>query len=717
MPLDVRNLPTKYWAEAQSIFFRAFEQPHSERSLYVQRECDGKADLAPYVKYLIDCYESDPHHFSRPIVEFDSETFAPLEAGAVLSNRFRIDRKLGEGGMGDVYSAYDETLKETIALKRMHPSLAVRDNTVLQFLRETTLARRARHRSICRVNEFHSHEPDAHRANAPNPPKSLYLTMEFLEGVTLLQRLQDGGPLAPLQLSHYLGQICDGLRVAHEEGIIHRDLKPSNIMIAPDGSEMGRAVILDFGLALTVAASGDPSIPIAGTVAFMAPEQARGEILTPAADIFALGVLIHQALTGELPAPGPPLTRLLSAAESKSVDNIAAGPAQIDRRIPKKWARAILGCMEPDAGRRFQTVEELKEALGIGRPTRRWVAGIAMALGGGAIASGAWYGYNESQKPYDPSPEADYHYKLGLEYARRSTPNDIRSAIDEFESATKADPNFALAWAELADSLCTASSFSVMRGREVRRRIEHAASEAIRLNNRIPKAHAALAYSLSVDLKRWKSAERPLRTVVELNPQAVTPRVRLAGFLGRLGRADEAIAMAKSAVSLEPGSYGPSAQLATELFRALRFDEMRDLLAQLKRTHPYAPEVYLFLCTLHEWKKEFPQAEAALEIAARMPENGGVERYRATLFAAQNKFEEAKRVIEQEWGKFLRGVKETNQIVTMLAAVRDEDRLYQAIENGLEAEDDSVLAIPANPYVRSFRGERRFQHFLKAIRY
>lgn len=717
MPLDVRNLPTKHWSEAQSIFFRALEQPHSDRSSYVDRECDGRTELAPYVKYLIDCYESDPQHLSKPIVEFAAESFAPLEVGAVLSNRFRVDRKLGEGGMGDVYAAYDETLMENVALKRMHPSLAVRDNTVLQFLRETTLARRARHRSICRVNEFHSHEPDIHRSEKGNPPKTLYLTMELLEGETLLQRLQRGGPLDPLQLSHYLGQICDGLRVAHEEGIIHRDLKPSNIMIVPDSSEWGRAVILDFGLALTAAATGDPSIPIAGTLAFMPPEQRRGDTLTPAADIFALGVLIHQALTGELPAPGPPLTRLLSAAESKSVNQLIAEPAQTDKRMSKKWARVILRCMEPDPDRRVQSTEELKDALGIGRPTRRWVAGIAIALGGGAIASSAWYGYNESQKPYVPSPEADNHYKLGLEYARRSTPNDIRSAIDEFENATKADPNFALAWAELADSLCTASSFSVMRGRDVRRRIEHAASEAIRLNSRIPKAHAALAYSLSVDLKRWKSAERPLRTVVELNPQAVTPRVRLAGFLGRLGRADEAIAIAKSAVQLEPGSYGPSAQLATEFFRALRFDEMRDLLAQLKRTHPYAPEVYLFLCTLHEWKSEFPQAEAALEIAARMPENGGVERYRATLFAAQSKFEEAKRLIEPEWEKFLLGVKETNQLVTMLAAVRDEDRLYQAIELGLEVEDDSVLAIPANPYVRPFRAEKRFQQFLNAIGY
>lgn len=715
MPLRIPALSSRYWEEAQSIFFRALERAPEERAVFATQVCGTRCELRNFVQLLLECYESDDDFLSRPMVRLAPERPAPLDSGTVLSERFQIERQLGSGGMGDVYAALDLELNERVALKRMMPGMADSELVIAQFKRETALARRVTHRSICRVIDFHIHREQ----NDQPPGRVLYLTMELLEGETLAERLRRTGPLSSEVALHYLRQILDGLEMAHQVGIIHRDLKPANIMLVPDGTEHGRAVILDFGLALTAAAAGESgATPVAGTLAYMPPEQRRGEAISPASDLFALGVTLHEMLTGRLPSPGTALTGLVRAAESGPAPAEPEPPRGDPVRIPRRLARVILRCMEPDPARRMRDIGALRAELGIERPTRRWVAGIALTLAGGGLASAGWYAHTESRKPYVTSPEAERHYKLGLEYARRREPEAIMSAIEEFRSAAQSDPRFAAAWAELANMYCVAANFSTMPTKLASQNAEEAAQHALRLDQRQAKAHSSLAYVLAIDFARWGDAEEPLRRSVQLDPKDPQSQTRLAGYLGRRGQHEEAIRWAESAVALQPAELFTNYQLAAELMRARRWPQLRTLMESLARLHPARVSVHLTLSRACEWLRDFEAADVALATAERLPgDRANLSAFQATLAAAKGNLSLAAAYTESAWKHFESGNLEANAAVTMAAASRNRHLLFEAIRFGFAREEDSLLAVPTNPYVDPYRQEPEFRKFLSRIRY
>lgn len=715
MPLRIPALSSRYWEEAQSIFFRALDRAPEERAEFASHACGTRSQLLNFVQLLLECYEPDDDFRSKPVVRLAPERPAPFEPGMVLSERFRIESQLGSGGMGEVYASFDLELNERVALKRMLPGMAGSEQVIAQFKLETALARRVTHRSICRVIDFHIHRDQ----NEQPPGRVLYLTMELLEGETLAERLRRTGSLSPELALHYLRQILDGLEVAHHAGIIHRDLKPANIMLVPDGTEHGRAVILDFGLALTAASSGEAgATAVAGTLAYMPPEQHRGEALSPASDLFAVGVTLHEMLTGRLPAPGTALTQLLCAADGGSVLAEAAPTDGASVKLPRRLARGILRCMEPEPSRRLQDVQAVREEFGIEQPTRRWVAGIVLTLAGGGLASAGWFAYYQSRKPYVPLPEAERHYKLGLEYGRGREQEAIESAIEEFRSAVQSDPNFAAGWAELANMYCVAANFSAMPTKLASQNAEEAAQRALTLDQRQAKAHSSLAYVLAIDFARWGAAEEPLRRAVELDPKDAHCRTRLAGYLGRRGQHEEAIRWAESAVALQPAELFTNYQLAAELMRAMRWHQLRTLMEPLARLHPAKVSVHLTLSRACEWLRDFKAADVALETAERLPgDRANLTAYRATLEAAKGNLSAAASYTESAWKHFEGGSLEANVAATMAAASRNRHLLFEAIRVGFAREEDSLLAVPTNPYVYPYRQEPEFQAFLRRIRY
>src|SRR5690349_5178368 len=214
----------------------------------------------------------------------------PFEPGDLVADRFRIVEEVGRGGMGVVYEAYDERLNRRVALK------SARDGFRHWLPPEVRAAREVSHFNVCKVHDLHS--AGAERAEIE------FLTMEFIDGETLSERIRRFGSLEPPEAREIACQICAGLAEAHRQGVIHGDLKCGNILLTQTAEGATRAVITDFGLAAIARAGEQRTIhPAAGSLDFMAPELFTGAPISVASDLYAVGVILHFMLAGEAPPP------------------------------------------------------------------------------------------------------------------------------------------------------------------------------------------------------------------------------------------------------------------------------------------------------------------------------------------------------------------------------------------------------------------------------
>jgi serine/threonine protein kinase/tetratricopeptide (TPR) repeat protein len=286
---------------------------------------------------------------------------ARLAPGQILAGRYELIRFIAHGGMGEVYEAKDRTLRGTVALKTIRASIAENKKAVDRFLREIHLARQVTHPNVCRIFDFHEHlYPED--GGDPRPPL-LFLTMELLSGETLSERLARGRPALSETLD-LLKQIAAGLDAAHAEGIVHRDFKCSNVMLVPSSRGGVRAVVTDFGLART-SGDGDAGISISdtgdvvGTPAYMAPEQVEGKAVTAAADLYSLGIVIYEMVTGQRPFTG-------GSAMSVALKRLQGPPPPPTTLVPDLdplWEGAILRCLEREPERRFARALDIVAAI------------------------------------------------------------------------------------------------------------------------------------------------------------------------------------------------------------------------------------------------------------------------------------------------------------------------------------------------------------------
>src|SRR5262245_14752133 len=224
----------------------------------------------------------------------------------LLCNRFRIVRFIARGGMGELYEAEDLTLSDTVALKTVRPEIARDARSAQRFRREVQLAHKVTHANICRIFDLFEHVAIPGNGGVPS---AVFVTMELLHGETLSQRLSLAGTFTTAEALPIVRQMAAALGAAHSAGIVHRDFKTNNVMlIGGDGKQPLRVVVTDFGLAHRVAdevtAESTPiSAPgdIVGTLDYMAPEQLESKVVTPAADIYALGVVLYEMMTCQRP--------------------------------------------------------------------------------------------------------------------------------------------------------------------------------------------------------------------------------------------------------------------------------------------------------------------------------------------------------------------------------------------------------------------------------
>jgi DNA-binding response OmpR family regulator len=269
----------------------------------------------------------------------------------VIAGRYQIHRELGAGGMGTVYLAHDRELGEDVALKMLHPSLLAEDPLRLERLRtEMKLARKISHPNVVRSHDIGEWEG------------TYYITMEFIRGVTVADLLEKRGRLTVESTLAIGTQLADALAVAHDQDIVHRDIKPQNLMI----DESGVLKVADFGLARTV--QRDKALTqagyIIGTLRYMAPEQLMGGDLDARTDLYAVGVVLFECLTGRLPyEASSPMAILAAVLERKAPD-----VSTIASDAPPALGAVISRLLEGEPKKRFASARELAEALGQVQP-------------------------------------------------------------------------------------------------------------------------------------------------------------------------------------------------------------------------------------------------------------------------------------------------------------------------------------------------------------
>ncbi|HYK38457.1 MAG TPA: serine/threonine-protein kinase, partial [Candidatus Eremiobacteraceae bacterium] len=288
-------------------------------------------------------------------------TDSSFTAHQILANRFEIIRFIAQGGMGEVYEALDKELHERVALKTVRFDLAQKVQTLERFKREIQLARRVTHPNVCRTFDVFRHQESSADGNLH---ETLIVSMELLQGETLDQRIHREEQLTTEQALPLVEQMAAGLQAAHQAGVVHRDFKSNNVILIEQPSVEGgvRAVITDFGLARPAISGGESltgTLDMVGTPAFMAPEQLDGGEITPATDVYALGIVIYQMLTGKLPFSGE---SALSVA-LKRLTTAAPSPREIVPGLPREWDSVILRCMERKPEKRFASAEEVAKAL------------------------------------------------------------------------------------------------------------------------------------------------------------------------------------------------------------------------------------------------------------------------------------------------------------------------------------------------------------------
>lgn len=652
-----------------------------------------------------------------------------LREGCLVAGKYRIVEEIGRGGMGIVYKAEDTQLKRTVALKFLPPDSAADPVSKERFTQEARTASGLNHPNVCTIFEVGEAEAGP------------YIAMEYVEGRSLDALIPaDGLPAG--DVLRYAGQIVEGLRHAHGRGVIHRDLKASNVAITSEG----RIKILDFGLAKRFEAGELGQVTrslasltqdglVAGTLPYLAPEVLHGQTADVRSDIWALGVVLYQMVSGRLPFEGRTGFALTSAI-------LRDAPFPLPAPTPAALREIILKCLEKEPDRRFRSAAEagaaleaaarprgpgrLSSSLPAGSPWIRWIlAAAGILLAGILVFSLVTRGHPDrgiksspptvsTGAPASPNAEANESFERGMLFLRAQF--DLSRARPLLEKALELDPKFAEARAwfgftfvlEIDSGLANDSGWLYRAERELR--------QALSDDPRSARAHSALA-AVYIYQGRKDLALEEARKGLALDPNEWDSKIWLANYYELSGDSATAKSLLYEILERDPLFFPPRSNLG-EILR-LEGDLAGSLREENKVLEQDPRNLYANQKTARTYIDMGDLARARRILEGIPPEEQrsyDVKMTWALLLALEGNAGEARKMMDEECLKYAAlAVFSTSGAADFYALVGEPELALDWLERAVRNGDERAGWFRRDPLLAKVRDLPRFGQILDSI--
>jgi len=763
-----------------------------------------------------------------------------LTAGTKLG-RYEIRSQIGAGGMGEVYLAQDTKLGRKVALKILLPELAEDKDRMSRFVREAKSASALNHPNIITIHEIG--EIDG----------THFIATEYIEGETLQTRLR-AESLSLKSTLEIARQVASALDAAHRAGIVHRDIKPDNVMVRHDGI----VKVLDFGLVKLSATDssevdreGETKLQvktrvglIMGTVAYMSPEQARGQETDARTDIWSLGCVLYEMLTGQQPFQGETMTDVLANIIYREPASILLHrtdtPAELERIVTKAvWKKKDERYQS--AKELFNDLQQLQTRLlveaelirsGEGRSISQiqpspFVNSIAVLPFANlsaekdneyfseglteeiimnlsklpmlkVIARGSTTRYVKEGKSHKQTASElgvqyllegsvrrqgknlritaqlidalrdlylwaetyrgtmedifDIQEKVAAEIVQalqlRLTPDEkqilkqrftentvayqlylqgrffwnkrseegLKTAIKYFGQAIEKDPQYALAWAGIADSYSLLGEYGKIPRRELYPRAEAAVYKALEIDNRLAEVHTSLASLLMLSKWDWENSEKEFKLALELNPNYATAHHWYSQWFLNMGRFKESLRMISRAAELDPVSPAILKDKGLALYYNRQYDDAIEIARKALELEPNYAAARRLLSLAYQGKELFAQAIAENQNWGTLTGNKVETTVSlAQLYAASGQREDAKKLIEAVEQDKLVIDQVYRGVALVYAALGDNDNAFKWLEKSYERREEALLSLKVDPKADPLRSDPRFIALLKKI--
>src|SRR5258705_27491 len=553
-----------------------------------------------------------------------------LTVGTKLG-RYEIRSQLGAGGMGEVYLAQDTKLDRKVALKILPQEFAEDKDRMSRFVREAKSASALNHPNIITIHEI-GETKGTH-----------FIATEYIEGETL-QTLLKGQSLSLKSTLEIALQVASALDAAHRAGIVHRDIKPDNVMVRHDGI----VKVLDFGLvklSATDSSEVDPEAEtkmqvttrvgmIMGTVAYMSPEQARGQETDARTDIWSFGCVLYEMLTRQQPFQGETMTDVLANIIHREPALIIAHrentPAEFERIIAKtvcknkderyQSAKELFNDLQQLQTRMLITAELIDSLHDVYlwaetyRRTMEDIFDIQEKVAAEIVqALQLRLSPDEEQilkKRFTENTGAYQLYLQGRFFWNKRSQEGLKTAIRYFEKAIEKDPQYALAWAGIADSYTLLGEYGNIPRKELYPKAEAAVNKALEIDNRLAEVHTSLASLLMLSKWDWVNSENGFKLALGLNPNYATAHHWYSQWFLSMGRLEESLRMISRAAELDPVSQAILKDQGLALYYNRQYDNAIEIARKALELDPNYAAAHRLLSLAYQGKELFDEAIA-----------------------------------------------------------------------------------------------------------
>lgn len=656
------------------LFDEAVELSANDRDAFIDSSCDGDNPMRHELSSLLDAFEESGDYFdelSRGLIVPAIQAFADfddnddLSDDTVISNYEIIDR-IGGGGMGVVYRARDVRLGRTVALKFLPARHAADPHAQSLLLAEARAASALDHPNIGVV--YQVGETDSKRP---------FIAMAWYDGETLKELLRRR-QLSMDDIVSISRQLCSALAAAHAAGIIHRDVKPANVVITVNGT----AKLVDFGIAQLVDVEHSDDGTAIGTPAYMSPEQTIGERLDARTDLWSLGVLMYEMLTGRKPFAGANDKAVITAIQAGTIQPVKA----LRPDTPLQLVAIVERCLRKNPSERFQTANELLRAID------------------GSVE------HNSRQHAPSQNQEAYELFLKGRSSWNERTKPKLEEALAYFRAALEKDPDFALAHSAIAETYVNMSNFEYMPADEALTRSAVAADRAIALDASLAEAYSTRGFVLASRGKLAES-EASFQKSIELNPRYSWAHHYYGLLLTMLGRIDDAIAEIRNVLALDPLSLPANATLPILFSMQRRTDDARVQYQHALALSPDFPLTRYYHGSFEAGEGRFTEATDSLERAlARAPGFPGVRASLAHCYMNTGRDDDAGKLIAD-----LQAASSTERSRVNLAlgyaVLGNMDLAFEMLQNA-RLDVPTTIEMRANPLLAGFRSDARYAELL-----